>query len=143
MRNSFEICARALIKKDGKILVCKNKRKDFYYFPGGHVDFGETAGVALSRELKEELDIKVKSMSFIGTIENIYKDDGMKHHEINLVFNVLAQKVKDKSMEDYIDFFFFNEKEFKKTKVLPLVLRKSVIRWSKDKRMFWASKKEK
>lgn len=144
--NNFEICARAIIKNKGKILLCWHKSKKYYFFPGGHVDFGETAESALVRELKEELDIKVKKVSFIGIVENIYiekrdkhKQHRGKHHEINLVFNVLAEKAKEKSLEDHIDFVFLNNKEFKKEKVLPLSLQKNVIRWLKDKKMFRTS----
>ena len=149
MKN-IEICARAIIESKGKILVCWHKEKKYYFFPGGHVDFGERAEVALVRELKEELEIVVKKLSFIGIIENIYierrdkhKEHRGKHHEINLVFNVSAEKVKDKSLEDHIDFVFLNNKEFKKEKVLPLALQKNVIRWLKNKKIFWASQKVK
>ena len=43
MKNEIEVCARAIIKHGNKILVCKNKEKDYYFFPGGHIDFGENA----------------------------------------------------------------------------------------------------
>jgi len=59
-RNELEICVRAVIRKRGKILVCWHKLKKYYFFPGGHLDFGETAESALIRELKEELDIRIK-----------------------------------------------------------------------------------
>ncbi|OGZ18747.1 MAG: hypothetical protein A2175_00465 [Candidatus Nealsonbacteria bacterium RBG_13_42_11] len=146
MTKEFEICARAVIRNKGRILVCWHKEKKYYFFPGGHVDFGERAESALTRELKEELDIKVKKLSFIGIVENIYKENRDKHkehrgkhHEINLVFNVSAEKAKDKSKEDHIDFVFLNNKEFKKEKVLPLALQKNVIKWLKNKKIFWAS----
>jgi len=136
---NFEICVRGIIIKDGKILVCKNKKKDFYYFPGGHIDFGESAEHTLIRELKEELDLSVKKLSFIGINENFFKDENGKHHEINLVFKVSANNVKDKSMEDYIDFFFFDIKRFTKEKVLPIAIQRNVLKWLKEKETFWAS----
>jgi len=143
-RNELEICVRAVIRKRGKILVCWYKLKKYYFFPGGHLDFGETAESALIRELKEELDIRIKKVSFIGIVENIYrdKDDEDKHHEINLVFDVIAEKVKDKSKEDHIEFIFFDKKDFQKEKVLPLSLQRNIIKWFKDKKTFWASQKE-
>jgi 8-oxo-dGTP diphosphatase len=149
MKN-IEICVRAIIRSKERILVCWHKEKKYYFFPGGHVDFGETAEAALVRELKEELDIAVRKLSFIGIIENIYiekrdkhKEHRGKHHEINLAFSVSAKKVKDKSLEDHIDFFFLDNKKFKKEKVLPISLQKSVIKWLKDKKTFWKSQKTK
>ena len=147
MKN-IEICARAIIQSDGKILVCWNKESNYHFFPGGHIDFGETAETALIRELKEELDITVKKLSLIGTVENIYiekkdkrKEQRGKHHEINLVFNVIAEKAKDKSLEDHIDFFFLNRKSFISTKILPVALKKAVITWWKNKKIFWEIQK--
>ena len=107
MKNKeFEVCTRGIIQKQDKILVCKNKTKNYYFFPGGHVNFGESAKETLIRELKEELNNSIKSISFIGAMENVFKEDGQKHHEINLVFNIKARKAEDKSMEEHLDFFF-------------------------------------
>ena len=143
MKNSnFEVCVRGIIKKNGKILVCKRKDKDYYFFPGGHVEFGEQTEDALRRELKEELNLSIKNISFIGVSENIYQEDGRKIHEINLVFNVSTDKVEDKSQENHIDFFFLDKEKFSKEKILPIALRKAIIRWQEDKKIFWASKNE-
>lgn len=147
MKN-IEICVRAIIKSRGRILVCWHKEKKYYFFPGGHMEFSETAELALTRELKEELDIVVKKLSFIGVIENIYKEEREKHrehrgkhHEINLVFNVSAERAKDKSLEDHIDFVFLNKKDFASKKIFPIMLKKAVIKWLKNKRTFWTSQK--
>lgn len=141
MKNKeFEICVRGIIQKQGKILVCKNKVKNYYFFPGGHIDFGESTKNALIRELKEELNISIKKISFIGAMENIFREEEKKHHEFNLVFSVKVEKVKDKSMEDHLGFFFFNTKQFSKKRVLPIALTKAVLKWLKDKKPFWASK---
>lgn len=141
MQNSFEIIARAIIQKDGKILVCKNikKNNDYYYLPGGHVEMGEPANKALIRELKEELNLSVNEASFIGTVENVYSEEDETHHEIILVFNVIADNVEDKSNEDHLGFFFFGKDQFQKETILPKALKKSVIQWQKDNKMFWKS----
>jgi ADP-ribose pyrophosphatase YjhB (NUDIX family) len=128
----FEVCVRAVIINRGRILVCWHRLNKHYFFPGGHVEHGELAEKALARELKEELDIKVKKTSFIGLTENIYQEK----HEINLVFRVLADEVKDKSREDHLDFVFLSLAEFKTKQVLPVSLQKSVVKWMKDKKIF-------
>jgi ADP-ribose pyrophosphatase YjhB (NUDIX family) len=145
MKN-IEICVRAIIESKGRILVCWHKEKKYYFFPGGHIGFGETAEPALIRELKEELDIVVKKLSFIGLVENIYiekrdkhKEHKGKHHEINLVFSVKAEKIKDKSLEDHIDFIFWNKKDFASKKIFPFALQKQVLKRLKDKKPFLAS----
>ncbi len=147
MKNKeFEVCVRAIICRNGKILVCWHREKKYYFFPGGHIDFGEMAEPALIRELKEELDVVVKKLSFVGITENIYiekkdkhKEHRGKHHEINLVFSVSAEKVKDKSLEDHIDFLFLDIRRFAKEKIEPIALKKQVLRWLKTEKPFWVS----
>ena len=139
MNNNFEMCVRAIIQENGKILVCKAKTRDYYFFPGGHVDFGETAKDTLKRELKEELDTTIKEISFIGAIENIFTEDGVDHHEINLAFDVRVENVKYKSREDHLDFSFLDIEQFAKEKVLPIALRDSIVKWFKDKEPFWST----
>lgn len=141
-KNQFELCARAVVRHWGKILVCMAKKSGIYFFPGGHIDFGETAKNALKRELAEELGVKLKKCSYVGTVENVYKEDGQVHHEINLVFDCVVGKPRDQSREDHIDFSFLDKKAFAKAKILPLALQKSIIKWLKNKKMFWASQND-
>lgn len=138
-KNKFELCVRVVIQQNGKILVCRNKEKNYYFFPGGHIKFGESAKEALERELKEELYISIKTISFIGAIENVFKEEGKRHHELNLVFNVETAKVEDRSKEDHIDFVFFDTKRFTKEIIFPFKLRDNIIKWLRDKKLFWAS----
>jgi ADP-ribose pyrophosphatase YjhB (NUDIX family) len=135
----FEVCIRTIIQSRGKILVCLHKEKGYYFFPGGHLEFGEKIGKALLREIKEELGMKIKKFSFIGLVDNIYEEEGKRHHEINLVFHVIPEKIVSESREDHISFFFFDKKRFKKEKVLPIALKKAILKWQKNKKFFWAS----
>jgi len=136
---NFEVCVRAIILHKNKVLACWNKKKKYYFFPGGHIDFDENAKKALSRELKEELSISTKKLDFIGTVENLYIENKKKHHEINLVFSTKIDKIKTKSKENHIDFKLIPIKEFPRTKIYPIALKKAILKWLKDKKSFWAS----
>jgi len=136
---NFEVCIRAIILSKNKILACWSREKKYYFFPGGHIDFEESAQQALKRELKEELHILVRKPEFIGTVENIYVEDRQKHHEINLVFSAKADKIKTDSRENHIGFELIDIKKLSKTKIYPIALKKAIIRWLKDKKPFWAS----
>lgn len=54
MRN-IECIARAIIEENGKFLLCRGKGKVNFFFPGGHIEEGESAPEALMREIQEEL----------------------------------------------------------------------------------------
>lgn len=138
-KEEFEVCVRAVIQRNDKLLVCRHKEKDYCFFPGGHIDFGEGVREALLREINEELDISIKECLFIGTVENIYIEDGQKHHEINLIFNVKAREINRQSKENHIEFFFININEFSQENILPIALKKAVNKWLRDKKIFWAS----
>lgn len=139
MKSNFELIARGIMLKNNKILVCKNikKNNNYYYLPGGHIEFGESAEKALERELKEELDLSVKKTKFIGITENFFSQSKRNHHEINLVFNVITDKIKDKSCEDHLGFLFMDKNSFLKENILPKNLKKAVLKWWKNKKIFW------
>ncbi len=45
----IETIARAVILRRAHVLLCQNKEHGYFYLPGGHVEFGETAADAVKR----------------------------------------------------------------------------------------------
>lgn len=68
--------ARAVIIKDNKLLVFfRRKIVDgeeitYYAIPGGHVEDNENAEETVIRELKEEMNIDIGILKYLGKIEN-------------------------------------------------------------------------
>ncbi|MCD6094723.1 NUDIX domain-containing protein [bacterium] len=139
MEKKIDVLVRAIIVVNGKIVVCRKKNKRYYFFPGGHIEFGESAKKALKREIKEELGLRIKKSSFIGCSEHSFIEDGKKYHEINLIFYTEVNKEKIESKEEYLQFFLFDKKELIKQRVLPQILKNSVLRWFRNKKIFWTS----
>ena len=52
--------ARAIIERDGKVLVMHSRKYDYCKFPGGGIEEGETPEQALVREVREESGYPVK-----------------------------------------------------------------------------------
>ena len=67
----------AIIKKDNYYLIVKRNRNKHlglkWEFPGGKVEYNETFEAALSREIKEELNITINIHKKIA--EEKYKDN--------------------------------------------------------------------
>ena len=139
MDKFFEVCARAFIVKDGKILFCKRKEADYYFFPGGHIDFSEKAEEALEREMQEEIGKSISNLKFIGANENYFNKDGDKHHEFNLVFSGEIPDGEVKALEDYLEFAWIDLNFLDQEKIQPIALKNELQKWLNEKKTFWTS----
>ena len=124
----IEFIARAVIEEDGKILLCHGLGKPNWFFPGGHIEIGESAPDALLREIEEELGVTGTIIQFLGASENTFELKGEHTQEVNLVFEVtLDEKKRTKSEENHIEFAWFTREEMKDLLVFPTTLRDAII----------------
>ena len=59
------IVVAAIIRENGKILICKRKNRE-WEFPGGKLEYGETPEQALVREILEELGCGIRVLGIFG-----------------------------------------------------------------------------
>lgn len=67
----------AIIINDGRLFATQRGYgawKDWWEFPGGKVETGETAEEALKREIREELDTEISVDEFLMTVEYDYPE---------------------------------------------------------------------
>jgi 8-oxo-dGTP diphosphatase len=88
--------------KNGKILLKKRgalakNDNGTWATPGGTVEFGEKMEDALVREMKEELDIDIKVVKQLGTVNHIMKND--LQHWVSTIFLCEIVKGEPKNME--------------------------------------------
>lgn len=76
---TFNLRAAAVIEHDHKVLLCTVEGLGYWFLPGGRVRFGESAQVALSRELAEELGHQFPAGRLALVVENIYRDSSLQH----------------------------------------------------------------
>jgi len=65
----------AIIQKEGRIFATQRgygEWKDWWEFPGGKVEVGETPEEALKREIREELSTEINVDGFLCTVEYDY-----------------------------------------------------------------------
>jgi 8-oxo-dGTP pyrophosphatase MutT (NUDIX family) len=74
----YRIATRVLVVKDNKVLLVREKDDDWWSFPGGGIDYGETIQEALIREVVEELGV---------TAEHIVVGDASAFISIGAVAN--------------------------------------------------------
>lgn len=71
----------AIIVKDNKIFVTQRgygEFKDWWEFPGGKIEEGETPEECLKREIKEELEADINIDKYLCTVEYDYPNFHLK-----------------------------------------------------------------
>lgn len=123
----------AITEHNGKYLIaqrlpnCKNAPLK-WEFPGGKIEFGEDPRDALKREIKEELDIKIKVGEIFETTSHILKKQNEDIHIVLLFYKCALvsgtpkkQQVNDYAWvkkEDLNNFQFINESDLKVIELL-------------------------
>lgn len=72
---------------NGRVLLDRNSRNQYWVLPGGHPDMMESMTDALKREIKEEIDEDVKVSRLLWVVENFFhrKKD---IHELSFYFEI-------------------------------------------------------
>lgn len=83
--------AICLFRNGNRILVSEafdSSKQDYYCRPvGGAIEFGENSRDAMLREIREEIDVEVKNLKFVGVLESIFQYEGNQGHEIVFVYD--------------------------------------------------------
>lgn len=84
----FYYCVRAIIIRNGKLLVMRDENSPHYYLCGGKVGMGETAEEAVLREVKEELGVDAQIERALWFDQNFFteKVKNERYHELGLYF---------------------------------------------------------
>lgn len=89
--NKIRPLAICVFRRNGCILAAKgydsHKQQTFYRPLGGGIEFGETSAETVVRELREEINAEVKDLRYLGRLEDIFKFNGKKGHEIVLIYD--------------------------------------------------------
>ncbi|EOQ30821.1 TPA: NUDIX domain-containing protein [Bacillus cereus] len=96
-----------LNKDHSKVLVQCDENESFYRFPGGSIEFGETAQEAIMRELMEEYDLKVDVQKLAIMSEHIFEWKNEKGHHCTLIHGGTVEErvtneIRHKEYEDII-----------------------------------------
>lgn len=128
----IEIISRVFITRDGKLLLCKALKGGHYYLPGGHVEFGENAEVALQREMIEECNEQIMNIKFIGVFENKWGEPA--HHEYNMLYTAELSSTSTEviSKEDHIAFEWVPFEKIGEVTFRPKEFLDRIVSWCKE-----------
>lgn len=137
--------ARAVIIKDGYILLSSATKSnerfagDLHFLPGGHVEHGESARNAIIREMDEEIENGVMTITnFLGLLECVWDNKGKLYHEVNFVFegNLLNSSIDNPPVakEPHIQFDWYKLEDLEKLNLLPKSFVKLIPNWLRENR---------
>ena len=86
--------ATAIVVREGRILVVRDKFRPAFMLPGGGIDEGELPEVAVARELEEETTLTATDIKYLFTHDGKYN-----HHH---VFSVEADGEVDISHDPLV-----------------------------------------
>lgn len=91
--------ATALVIRDGKYLLVKERGRNAYSLPGGGMDRGEAALTAVCREIGEELGLKAYKAERIFDYENA---ESFNHHKVVLVLAGGEPRINGRELESFL-----------------------------------------
>lgn len=93
MAEKIGIRSSTIVIKDNQVLLVGSKymEEEFYLFPGGGIEFGETIEETAIRETIEETGVKVEIKELFHIHEYIYKKDWNKR---SVTFFFLAEPIE-------------------------------------------------
>ena len=101
----------AIIKKDNLYLIAQRNKNKYmgltWEFPGGKVESNETFHEALSREIREELNININVYEKIA--EEKYKDDEI---DIILHYYLCSEKSGTTRLNEHENIAWIEKKDF-------------------------------
>ncbi|MCX7591424.1 MAG: NUDIX domain-containing protein [Kiritimatiellae bacterium] len=132
-RREIEVIVRGVCVKDGKLLVCQSVGQSNTFLPGGHVGFLEKAADGLEREIREEMGLKAVCGRFFGAVEHTFLQEGVRHCEVNLVFELdipsLSGATVPGSCERKISFMWVEIEHLGASDLEPAPLRRLIPLW--------------
>jgi 8-oxo-dGTP diphosphatase len=139
----FHYLVRGIICLNGRVLLAHQRGADNTFLPGGHIELGESAQVALQREIEEEVGEVATVKRFIGAVECTWVANGQANHEINLVFEVEIQDLDPAkpptAREPHLEFIWVDPAKLVSHNLQPHPLVECLATLGRGYRGFWGS----
>jgi 8-oxo-dGTP diphosphatase len=132
-----EIIARAVIRRDGYVLLARALSEPWWFLPGGHVEPGEPIQLALIREIAEELGTEARIDGLLAVVENPWSDGDSTHHELNLVFEATILGAEPESREGHLEFRWLPLDQVGGAEIRPAAIKCAFSITSAEQRAVW------
>lgn len=128
----LNIRAAGIIIHNNKVLVHRDINKSHYALIGGRVAVGENSEETVKREIMEEIGKEVNIIEYIATVENFFKSDEIKYHEILFIYKaefknnedkLIQEKMKNIEGKDYLQYEWLDLDKIDNYQILPETMK--------------------
>ena len=132
----LNVRAAVIIIHNNKVLVHKNVNKTHYALPGGRVAIGDDSKETVKREIKEELNKDIEVEGYAATVENFFKIESKKYHEILFIHRGEFVEDEDKKIEyilhnqegkDYLQYEWIDLDKLKEYNIVPTCVKNILL----------------
>ncbi len=140
-KNNIHVLSRAVVLDQEHILLCKTRDLpiSFYFIPGGHIEHGESAEVAVLRELLEESGAQCRIKRFLWCLEHSFEPGHSSichNYEYNFFFEAESDLLKIQiplaCLEDHIELIWIPLHEIDSIDFRPEPLKNLLPEWLKS-----------
>ena len=85
-RRLFQMRIAGLAFRDGHVLIHRGIEEEFWTFPGGRAEMGETSETTLKREMVEELGVEAEVGRLLWVVENFFHYEDRDYHELGFYY---------------------------------------------------------
>ncbi|MDR0819578.1 MAG: NUDIX domain-containing protein [Oscillospiraceae bacterium] len=96
----FNLCAIAVIIREGKVLMVKGSDSGKHYPVGGHVQLGETSEQAVVRECLEETGVNYEVERLLFVCEDFFTYDGQPSHSVEFYYLMKPNSAEPNRLTD-------------------------------------------
>jgi ADP-ribose pyrophosphatase YjhB (NUDIX family) len=103
-----KVDVRAVVFKEGRLLLVREKEDGRWTLPGGWADIGDSPSTAVTREVREESGYEVKTSKLLALLDrNLHGHPPIPYHAYKLFFlcDLLGGTARAEKETDAVGFF--------------------------------------
>jgi NAD+ diphosphatase len=133
-QNSKPTASAFITNQKGQILLVKRAiqpKLGWWDMPGGFLEEGEDPVTGVKREIKEELDVRLKNIQLLGIYMDSYAHC-FNVHTLNIIYTAQIQSGTIKAMDDVGDTHWFDTDDIPWSRfAFPVWMKPAIRDWLK------------
>ena len=117
------LIASSIIEKDKKVLLLQRGNNasypDHWQLPEGKIEEGETSDLAIKREIKEEIGIRVISLEFQKVFYSTFEAKELQYLGIRAVYKAKLNSNEIMLSQEHKNYGWYSKKEALKLLLIP------------------------